>query len=139
LHSTLGHQLDICASYLALMKLRMGGRLDYAIDVDDTLRMLPYPPLLLITLVENAIKHGIEPKPGHGRVVVRSRVDSGRLDVTVIDDGVGLQPGVGGGVGLANVRDQLATRYGDRAALHLRSGSGKGVEAEISLPLEPQT
>ncbi|MFP7722687.1 sensor histidine kinase [Lysobacter sp. A3-1-A15] len=135
-HSTLGQQLDICASYLELMRLRMGGRLDFTIEADDALRARPYPPLLLITLVENAIKHGIEPKHGPGRVVVRALEDADHLNVAVIDDGVGLQPGLGSGVGLANVREQLLERYGGRAALHMRSAPGKGVEAEIRLPLE---
>ena len=135
-HSTLGQQLDICTSYLELMRLRMGGRLSYTIEADEALRARPYPPLLLITLVENAIKHGIEPKPGPGRVVVRALEDADHLNVMVIDDGVGLQPGLGSGVGLANVREQLLERYGGRAALHMRSAPGQGVEAEIRLPLE---
>lgn len=137
LHSTLGQQLDICASYLALMKLRMGGRLSYAVEAEASLRQQAFPPLLLITLVENAIKHGIEPQPGPGRVEVRASVKGERLVVSVVDDGAGLQPGLGSGVGLANVRDQLATRFGDRATLSLRGLPGRGAVAEIQLPLEP--
>lgn len=137
LHSTLGQQLDICASYLALMKLRMGGRLSYAVEAEASLRMQSFPPLLLITLVENAIKHGIEPQPGPGRIEVRASVKGERLVVSVVDDGAGLQPGLGSGVGLANVRDQLATRFGDRASLSLRGLPGRGAVAEIQLPLEP--
>jgi two-component sensor histidine kinase len=136
LHSTLGQQLDICASYLALMKLRMGGRLSYAVEAEASLRMQPFPPLLLITLVENAIKHGIEPQPGPGRIEVRASVKCERLVVSVVDDGAGLQPGLGSGMGLANVRDQLATRFGERASLSLRGLAGRGAVAEIQLPLE---
>lgn len=136
LHSTLGQQLDICASYLALMKLRMGGRLSFAVEAEASLRQQPFPPLLLITLVENAIKHGIEPQPGPGRVEVRASVRGERLVVSVVDDGAGLQPGLGSGMGLANVRDQLATRFGERATLSLRGLAGRGAVAEIQLPLE---
>ena len=137
LHSTLGQQLDICSSYLALMKLRTGGRLSHAVEGDPALRARPFPPMLLLTLVENAIKHGIEPQPGPGRVEVRAAVKGDRLVVSVIDDGAGLKPGLGGGVGLANVREQLATRYGERAGFSLRGlAGGRGAVAEIAVPLE---
>jgi len=138
LHSTLGQQLDICASYLELMRLRMGGRLSHAVEASDDLRARPFPPLLLITLVENAIKHGIEPRPGPGRVEVRASTRGDRLVLSVVDDGAGLQPGLGAGVGLANVREQLANRYADQATLTLRSLAGRGAVAEIVVPLEPQ-
>jgi two-component sensor histidine kinase len=136
LHSTLGQQLDICASYLALMKLRMGGRLSYAVEAEASLRLQSFPPLLLITLVENAIKHGIEPQPGPGRIDVRASVRGDRLVVSVMDDGAGLQPGLGSGMGLANVREQLTTRFGERATLSLRGLAGRGAVAEIQLPME---
>ena len=137
LHSTLGQQLDICASYLAVMTVRMGDRLSCAVEADDDLRARPFPPLLLITLVENAIKHGIEPKPGPGRIEVRASRRGDRLVASVVDDGAGLQPGLGGGVGLANVREQLSTRYGGQATFSLRSLAGQGAVAEIVVPLEP--
>ena len=137
LHSTLGQQLDICASYLELMRLRLGGRLSYAVEAEPSLRERPFPPLLLITLVENAIKHGIEPQPGEGRVDVRASLRGDRLVLSVVDNGAGLQPGLGAGVGLANVREQLATRYGAEAAFSLRSlAGGRGAVAEIVLPPE---
>ncbi len=97
LHSTLGQQLDICASYLALMQVRMGPRLSRTVVADDSLRALPFPPSLLITLVENAIKHGIEPRPGPGRIEVSAAIEGERLRVCVADDGAGLQPGIGEG------------------------------------------
>lgn len=136
LSSTLGQQLDVCSSYLALMRLRIGERLEYAFDAPDGLRACPYPPLLLITLVENAIKHGVEPCPGSRRIDVRARREQGTLVVRVEDDGAGLQPGVGGGVGLANVREQLAMHYEGRAGFRLDGREGGGVRAEIRVPLE---
>ncbi|MCD9005086.1 histidine kinase [Luteimonas sp. XNQY3] len=136
LRSTLGEQLDLCARYLELMRLRTADRLRYDIEADATLRALPYPPLLLITLVENAIKHGIEPKPGAGRITIRAWAVDRALHVSVSDDGSGLQPGVGGGMGLANVRDQLATRFGPHASLRLTGAAGGGAQAEIRTPMD---
>ena len=136
LHSTFGQQLDLCASYLELMRLRTAGRLNYRIDVDDALRALPCPPMLLITLVENAIKHGIEPKPGPGTVTIAAERRERELHVSVIDDGLGLQLGVGGGLGLANVRAQLDTRYGARAGFRLTGEPARGARAELRLPLD---
>jgi len=136
LHATLGQQLDLCSSYLALMQVRMGGRLTYDVRADEALRAAPFPPSLLITLVENAIKHGIEPRPGPGRIEIDAMRDGDALRVQVRDDGAGLQPGLSTGVGLANVREQLAARYGARAAFVLSSAAeGRGVCAEIRVPL----
>ena len=136
LHATLGQQLDLCSSYLALMQVRMGGRLTYDVRADEALRAVPFPPSLLITLVENAIKHGIEPRPGPGRIEIDAVRDGDTLRVQVRDDGAGLQPGLSTGVGLANVREQLAARYGARAAFVLSpAAEGRGVCAEIRVPL----
>ncbi|UNK57941.1 histidine kinase [Pseudoxanthomonas daejeonensis] len=134
LHSTLGQQLDICASYLALMQVRMGGRLSYAVTADEAQRALSFPPSLLITLVENAIKHGIEPRPGPGRIEVSVVREGERLRIRVVDDGAGLQPGIGGGMGLANVREQLVQRFGAQASFRLHPGETGGVVAEIEIP-----
>ncbi|MGN6150831.1 MAG: sensor histidine kinase [Lysobacteraceae bacterium] len=133
--STLGQQLDLCGSYLEVMRIRTAGRLQHAVQVDASLRDAAFPPMLLITLVENAIKHGIEPKPGPGRVTISATRDGDVLHVVVDDDGVGLQPGVGGGLGLANVRAQLDALYGKRADVDLRSRGTGGVRAELRLPM----
>lgn len=134
--STLGEQLDLCANYLEVMRLRTAGRLRYAIEADAALRALPFPPMLLITLAENAIKHGIEPKRGPGLVTISAARDGDRLRVSVADDGVGLQLGVGGGLGLANVRAQLDTLFDGRAAFDLRNLPAGGVRAEMAVPLQ---
>lgn len=138
LHSTLGQQLDICTAYLAVMQVRMGGRLHYGVQCDQRLREQSFPPALLITLVENAIKHGIEPRPGEGRVEIAVERLDGRLQVQVSDDGAGFQPGPVAGLGLHNVRAQLAQRYGEHACLRLRSRPGSGVIAEVEVPWEPE-
>lgn len=133
--STLGQQLDICAAYLELMQARMGERLSFAVVATAELRALPFPPLLLIGLVENAIKHGVEPQsgPGHVRVEALSRED--QLLVQVGDDGVGIRAGVGSGLGLANLREQLELRYGGKAGFSLVGRRERGALAEIRLPL----
>jgi len=141
--STLGEQFAICASYLDLMKVRLGERLRAEIRLPAELEQIPFPPLLLISLVENAIKHGVEPKPGATRVILTARVvEEGaheRLEVQVEDDGAGLKLGMGEGTGLANIRTQLLTRFASAASLELSAGSTGGVLARLVLPMEPAT
>ncbi|HEY6879434.1 MAG TPA: ATP-binding protein, partial [Polyangiales bacterium] len=132
LDSTLGQQLEICESYLRLMCVRMG-RLGYRIEVGQELRARSFPSLLLITLVENALKHGIEPKVGPGMVVVSAALEEGRLRVHVIDDGVGLRDSCGSGIGLNNVREQLHARYGEHAKFTLSGAARGGACATIEI------
>lgn len=132
--SDLGGQVDLCESYLLLMKARTE-RLDYRIDIPGELRGVPVLPLLIMTLVENAVKHGIEPKRGPGRVSLRARRADDALVIEVIDDGVGLSEGLsGGGMGLQNVRERLRLRYGSQASLSLAGNSGSGATATVRLP-----
>lgn len=135
LESTLGQQIDLCASYLALMQVRMGQRLRFDVDVDAATRAMPFPPLMLISLVENAIKHGIEPKAGPGWIGIRARCTESALEVCVEDDGRGLMPGTSSGIGLANIREQLRTRHGERAGLAVAARDGGGVVATLVLPV----
>jgi histidine kinase len=139
--STLGEQFAICASYLELMQLRLGERLRVDIHLPPELREVPFPPFLLISLVENAIKHGVEPKPGVTHVVLAARIvaetEPRQLEVLVEDDGAGLRLGIGEGTGLANVRAQLLTRFAAAASLELSGRSAGGVLARLVLPLEP--
>jgi LytS/YehU family sensor histidine kinase len=116
----------------------MGQRLAFDIDVPTELAEHPFPPNLLISLVENAIKHGIEPAAAGGRVAVRARTERGALVVTVQDTGRGLAtPARGGqGVGLANVRDRLAALYGTQGTFSLEAGSPTGTRATLAIPLE---
>jgi hypothetical protein len=137
--STLGQQADICRSYLEVMRVRMGARFSYEIEVPAALSELPFPPLMLISLVENAVKHGVERKPGACTVTLTAReiAREGRraIEVKVLDDGAGLGEGMGSGVGLANIRAQLALRYGDDASLALCNRETGGVMASLTIPL----
>ena len=135
--ATLGGQLDIVRAYLGLMSARMP-RLAWAVQADDDLLGLRCPPLMLISLAENAVKHGAEPKVGPVRVQVRAqrRADGG-LEVTVADDGAGFGASTGGsGLGLSNIRERLRQMYGDAAALTLKARADGGVAATLSLPPE---
>ena len=139
--STLGEQFAICASYLELMQVRLGERLRVDIRLPSELRDVPFPPFLLISLVENAIKHGVEPKPGVTHVVLAARIveeaERKQLEVQVEDDGAGLKLGMGEGTGLANIRAQLLTRFAAAASLELSERGAGGVLARLVLPLEP--
>jgi signal transduction histidine kinase len=137
--ATLGSQLDIVRSYLGLMRARMP-RLSYDIDAPPELLGAPCPPLMLISLAENAVKHGAEPKVGPVRIEVRARrTAQGQLAVTVADDGAGFdaQASAGGtGLGLSNIRERLRQMHGERAALDLRTRPEGGVAATLTVPLE---
>jgi sensor histidine kinase YesM len=131
---TLGDQIEICKNYLELMKIRMGGRLDFQIDVPGQAAGALFPPLLLLPLVENAVKHGIEPKPGPAIISIRAVLNGGDLKVTVEDDGLGLRAETGSGLGLANVQAQLRNYFGDRASLSVATAESGGVCSTIAVP-----
>ncbi len=135
--ATLGNQLDIVRAYLGLMAARMP-RLQFDIDVPAELLVAPFPPLMLISLAENAVKHGVEPKIGPVRVTVRARrTEACALEVTVADDGAGFGASAGGsGLGLTNIRERLQQMYPDCAALTLRARPEGGVAATLSVPME---
>ncbi len=139
-HSSLAEQLEVCRSYLTVMKVRMGSRFSFVIDVDPVLQKHPYPPLLLISLVENAIKHGIERTTGDGQITVNAsietRTDAPQLAVNVVDTGAGLRTTAAMGTGLANIRDQLSTRFGPQGSLSLQDRTAGGVIATIRIPYE---
>jgi two-component sensor histidine kinase len=134
--ATLADELALVRSYLELLRMRMAERLDYAIDAEPGLGATPFPPMIVATLVENAVKHGLEPSEAGGRIDVRARRSGFALEVSVSDDGVGLsaQPSQGSGVGLANVRRQLVGRYGSAGRLRLQPKS-PGFSATIVIPL----
>ena len=138
--ATLAGQLDIVRAYLGLMAARMP-RLVWTIDVAPELLSAPCPPLMLISLAENAVKHGVEPKIGTVHVAVRAlRTADGRLEVTVADDGAGFAAtSSGGGLGLTNIRERLQQMYGERAALALKARPEGGVAAILTLPIDEET
>ena len=135
--ANLGHELELVRAYLDLFQVRMGARLGFSIEADRGLHRFAFPPMLLVTLVENAIKHGIEPSGVGGHVTVRARRKGETLEVAVLDDGVGFEGAAtdGTGVGLVNVRRQLKARYGSTARLALESREPRGASATLVIPL----
>lgn len=132
--STLGRELDHVKAYLEIQQIRMGRRLAFAIEAPAWLLDVELPPLILLTLVENAIKHGLSALPEGGRVDVRASVADGRLVIQVADTGQGFARSSGGGTGLVNTRARLASKYGAGAGLTLTANHPRGVIATIAVP-----
>ncbi|MFT3847103.1 MAG: histidine kinase [Propionivibrio sp.] len=134
--ATLGDELVMLENYLAILKIRFGDRLRWRIEASDRVRQIAFPPMLLQPLVENAIRHGIEPKIGGGEIRIVADIEDGALRVEVSDDGLGLavESEAGGGTGLANVRARLAALYGNAGQLVLRGNASGGVSAALTLP-----
>ncbi len=132
--STLGGELALAIAYLNVHKIRMGGRLEYAVDVPPSLAHVVVPPMMLATLVENAVIHGLNPLPEGGTIRISARADADRFTLQVADTGRGLKDAWGGGVGLTNIRTRLASEFGAAAALELAAGPVRGVTATLSLP-----
>lgn len=133
---TLGDEFALLSDYLELLEIRMGSRLEFALELPAALAVEPLPPMLLQPLVENAIRHGLEPKVEGGRVAVRAQRDGAKLVLTVEDDGLGLGTAraPGAGVGLAHTRERLAALYGGAAALELRAAADAGAVATVTIP-----
>ena len=136
MRSTLARELDLAQAYLSVLKVRMGERLNVVIDVPADLREATLPPMMLLTLVENAIKHGLGSLPRGGTITIRAAHSAESLRVSVIDDGIGFPKGFGAGVGLANTRARLRALYGDEGRLTLDANPQGGVIAAIELPCE---
>jgi signal transduction histidine kinase len=136
----LGDEINLIRAYLAVIQLRMQGRLQVHFEVPGNLRTVRVPPLSLATLVENAIKHGLAPLPSGGIISVVASTYRGLLELVVADNGVGLKADSGGGtgIGLYNVRARLATLYGATATLQVQANRPTGVCATIRLPLREE-
>jgi sensor histidine kinase YesM len=134
---TLAEQLTWLRAYLELLELRMGGRLAWRIDVPQELMMLQVPPMVLQPVVENAIKHGLEPKIDGGRIDISARREGDAVRLTVRDSGLGFQvtrqPGTTH-LGLSNLRARLATWYDGRARLVIEDNTPTGTCVSVLLP-----
>ncbi len=136
--TTLRQEAGMIGAYLGIMQTRLGRRLEWSMSLPENLEAQPVPPGMLITLVENAIKHGIEPSARGGRIDVVIKRSGAQLVCTVVDTGAGLSgvPSTSG-IGLANVRERLSLLYGDAASLELEENDPVGFRARICLPLAP--
>jgi sensor histidine kinase YesM len=132
--TNLGREVDMARAFLEIHRVRMGSRLDFGIEVPESLKCRPFPPMMLISLVENAIKHGVDPCCECGTITIRAEEAAGRLKVSVADTGEGVTPKKGGGVGLTNIRERLKALYGSSARLVLEENAPRGVVASIEVP-----
>jgi hypothetical protein len=134
----LSEERKLIAAYLSIHQMRMGLRLNYSIDIPDSLAEVRVPSMMLITLIENAIKHGISPLGRGGHVEVRARAIDATVELSVSDSGRGVGSGVesGSGTGLANIRARLNLQYGSAARLTLSRRAECGTTAVILLPRE---
>ena len=135
--ASLAEEIGLVRAYLDLFQLRMGAQLRFSIELPAAIQDAEFPPMLLLTLVENAIKHGVAPLGG-GHIEVRARCWRGVLEVSVMDDGVGFGAAAssGSGLGLANIRRQLAARFQNRARLILEERDPRGARATLEIPLQ---
>ena len=133
--STVGEELERTQAYLEIMKVRMGDRLTLHIQVPDDVKGVTLPAMMLQTLAENAIKHGLEPVPGGGNLWIFARAREGSVGITVADDGRGFSDEGGGtGIGLRNLRERLKLGYGDAAQFNIVANFPRGVAATITVP-----
>ncbi len=131
--STVGKEMDLVLHYLAIMKIRMGERLSYSFIHSDDVANRAFPPAMLISLVENAIKHGLNDR-ADGKLTISTVREEQLLKVTVLDNGPGFSSVQGTGVGLSNIRQRLEAIYGNRAWLEVGALASGGFVASIVVP-----
>jgi sensor histidine kinase YesM len=133
--TTLGEELDLVRAYLELMRMRMPDRLEFELHIDPAANALRCPPMTLLTLVENAVRHGIDPSEEGGGIDVDVRLSDGRCRVRVSDTGVGLHAaGNGPGTGLTTLRERLKLAFDGDVRLRLTEMVPHGVSAELEFP-----
>jgi len=132
----LGRELAVIKPYLEILKMRMEERLQTEIAVPDGLMSAEFPPMMIQGLVENAIKHGLEPKAEGGKLTVKAEILHGKLAVTVADTGLGFGRAAtsGTGVGLANIRERLQLLHGNRASVTVTENQPSGTVVTITVP-----
>ena len=130
---TLGGEVALVRAYLELMQMRIPDRLQFSVDLEPGVTQQSFPPMALLTLVENAVRHGIDPNEQGGRIGVNawSNVATGALHVAVTDDGAGMRETAAPGTGMSNLRERLAAFYGGRARLEISENTPHGVRAEL--------
>jgi hypothetical protein len=133
--STVGKEMDLILHYLAIMKIRMGERLSYGFIIPDTLSQHTFPPAMLISLVENSIKHGLHDR-SNGKLSISCEREGQHLRVTVADNGAGFSSVEGTGVGLSNIRQRLEAMYGSRAWLEVGALAEGGFISSVMVPYE---
>jgi len=134
--TTIGHEIEMIQAYLNIFKVRMGNRLDYRLDIPDTIKGYPFPPMLIQPLVENAIRHGLEPKIEGGELFIRGKKKGDIIRLEIIDTGMGFNEIEDTGLGLSNVRERLQYLYGGKGRLILEENRPTGLKAIIEVPYD---
>ena len=133
--ATVGQEIDLVASYLDIFKVRMGPRLEYSINAPEDVRTLAFPPMLIQPIVENAIKHGLEPKVEGGRIDIRvEKIENGQLRWVIEDTGLGMSGKSEMGTGLTNVMKRVESLCGNEGSFILKENRPSGVVAELEIP-----
>ena len=132
--TTIGQEMEMIRAYMNIFKVRMGERLRYKVDVPDKINDIPFPPMLIQPLVENAIKHGLEPKIEGGEVFIHGEENEEILRLEIADTGVGFYEDGNFGTGLSNIRERLQSLYGDKGRLILEENRPCGLKAIIEVP-----
>ena len=134
--TTLGQELDLVRAYLEIYRVRMGDRLRYTLEVPEGLKKASFPPMLVQPLVENALKHGLEPRVEGGEIRIAAQEIGDRLQLVVSDTGAGLMENTVAGVGLTNVKERLEALYGDKARLILEDNPPSGLRVTMEIRRE---
>jgi len=132
--TTIGQEIKMMQAYLNIFKVRMGDRLRYRLDIPDKINDIPFPPMLIQPLVENAIKHGLEPKIEGGEVFIHGEENEEILRLEIADTGVGFYEDGNFGTGLSNIRERLQSLYGGKGRLILEENRPCGLKAIIEVP-----
>jgi len=132
----LDQEIEMIEAYLNIQKMRMDERLKFKIDVPDLLRRQYFPPMLLQPLVENALKHGLEPKVEGGEIMISAAKENNIMRIEVADTGMGFSDFNKAGVGIANVRERLALLFGEKGSLTIEENKPQGVRAIIEVPTD---
>jgi sensor histidine kinase YesM len=133
--STLAQEIELARAYLAIVKVRLGDRLEYAIDVPDGIGDARMPPMMLLPLIDHAVVHGLAPAQEAGTLIVTTEVAGGRLRIKLTDSGAGFVPEAGGD-GMGDIRERLQALYGNDASLELERVEQRGTRAVMEIPYE---
>ena len=133
-NNRLADEIKLILTYLDIYKIRMGDRLSFKIDIPDNMMKIQIPPMIIQPLVENAIKHGIEPKIDGGKILVKAFIKKQALTIEVMDTGMGIQEKSASGVGTGNLKKRLEALYGRKASLSFEDIDPTGLKAIVEIP-----
>ncbi len=132
--TTLAQEFKLMQDFLDILKIRMGDRLQTMLDLPDDLGDAAIPPMLIQPLVENAIKHGLEPKVEGGMLTLKAEADGANIRILIIDTGLGFSNATSAGVGLRNVRERIAALFGNAGRIAIEENASGGTQVIITLP-----